>query len=77
MAANRTNIRLNKTLLILLGILLACLLTLNAKSLYTADLLSTPTKAPEVNTSPSKTLIDKIGMISFTTFHKKISSLKK
>ncbi|MEQ9465932.1 MAG: hypothetical protein RLN88_00900 [Ekhidna sp.] len=75
MATNRTNIRLSRTLLILLGILLACLLTLNAKSLYSADLLSEPTNIQTVDTNTSKTLLDQINMISFKDFAKKISSL--
>lgn len=75
MATNRTNIKLSRTLLILLGILLACLLTLNAKSLYSADLLSEPTSIPTADTKSPKTLIDKIGSISFENFPKKISYL--
>ncbi len=75
MAINRTNIKLNRTLLILLGILLACLLTLNAKSLYSADLLSEPTNIPTADTKAPKTLIDKIGTISLGKISKKISSL--
>lgn len=75
MATNRTNIKLSRTLLILLGILLACLLTLNAKSLYSADLLSEPTNIPTVDTKSPKTFLDKIGTISFKNFPKKISSL--
>ncbi|SNT18541.1 hypothetical protein SAMN05421640_2722 [Ekhidna lutea] len=71
--ANRTNIRLNRTLLILLGILLACLLTLNTKSLYSADLLSDPTneRIPVIDNPAPKTFFDKIGMISFKNFLKK------
>lgn len=75
MATNRTNIRLSRTLLILLGILLACLLTLNAKSLYSADLLSEPTNIQTVDTNSPKILLDKIKKISFKDFPKKISSL--
>ena len=76
MATNRTNIKLSRTLLILLGILLACLLTFNAKSLYSVDLLSEPTKSiPTADQKSPETFIDKIGTISFKSFHKKISSL--
>ncbi|WP_420576059.1 hypothetical protein [Ekhidna sp.] len=75
MATNRTHSRLNRTLLILLGIILACLLTLNAKSLYSADLLSEPTKMQNLDAKTSKTFLDKIGKISFKDFHKKITSL--
>lgn len=76
MATNRTNIRLNKTLLILLGILLACLITLNAQSLYSADTL-TPTNASQVDKPTPKTLFDQLGTIRFTSLTKKISSLNK
>ncbi len=76
MATNRTNIRFNRTLLILLGILLACLLTLNAKSLYSADLLSDPTNTSTVDKTSPKTFFDKIEAINFKSFTKKISSLK-
>ncbi len=76
MATNRTNIKLNRTLLILLGILLACLLTLNAKSLYSADLLSDPTNISTADKTSPKTFLDKIESINFLDFTKKISSLK-
>lgn len=75
MATNRTHIKLSRTLLIVLGIILACLLTLNAKSLYSADLLSEPTNTPTVDANPPKTIIDKIGSISLKNLPKKISSL--
>ena len=75
MSTNRTNIKFNRTLLILLGILLACLLTLNAKSLYSADLLSNPTKTNTVETIEPQTLLDQISKISFKEIHKKITSL--
>ncbi len=75
MATNRTNIKLSRTLLILLGILLACLLTLNAKSLYSADLLSEPTTIPAADAKSPKTFMDKIGSINFKNIPKKISSL--
>ena len=75
MATNRTHSRLNRTLLILLGIILACLLTLNAKSLYAADLLGGPANMQNVDAKSPKTLLDQIGKISFKEFHKKISSL--
>ena len=75
MSTNRTHSRLNRTLLIVLGIILACLLTLNAKSLYSADLLSEPTNMPTIDSKSPKTFLDQIGKISFKDFHKKISSL--
>ncbi len=75
MATNRTNIRLNRTLIILLGILLACLITLNAKSLYTADFNGKPTKIQTADSPSPKTLIDQIGKISFSEIRKKVSSL--
>lgn len=75
MPTNRTHIKFNRTLLILLGILLACLLTLNAKSLYSADLLSSPAKIKTVDSTSPKTLLDQIGKISFKEIHKKITSL--
>lgn len=75
MATNRTHTRFNRTLLILLGIILACLLTLNAKSLYSADLLSEPTNMQSVDAKTPKTFLDQIGKISFKEFRKKISSL--
>ncbi|MEP2950934.1 MAG: hypothetical protein ABJO91_13035 [Ekhidna sp.] len=76
MATNRPNIKFNRTLLILLGILLACLLTLNAQSMYSTDLLSAPTTPTSVEQSAPKTIIEQIGKISFDSFIKKISSLK-
>jgi len=75
MATNRTNIKLSRTLLIILGIILACLLTLNAKSFHSADLMSEPTNIFSADTKTSKTLIDKIETISFKEIGKKISSL--
>ena len=68
--------RINKTLLILLGILLACLITLNAKSLYSADLLN-PTKSSQIEKATPRTLIDKLGTVSLASFTKKITSLNK
>ncbi len=77
MATNRSNISLNRTLLILLGIILACVLILNAQSVYSADLLDEPTnKANQLIDVPApKTLLDQIGSIGIKDFIKKISSL--
>jgi len=75
MATNRKHNRLSRTLLILLGIILACLLTLNARSLYSADLLSGPTKKQNLDVKASKTFLDQIGTFSFKNFRKKTSSL--
>ncbi len=75
MATNRTKIRRNRTLIILLGILLACLITLNAKSLYTAESINASTKIQTADTPSPKTILDQIGKISLSEIHKKVSSL--
>ena len=78
MPTNRSKISTNKTLLILLGILLACLLTLNARSFYSADSLSFP-KSTSISGPTDKNVtdfIDKIGVTSIRNFIKKVSSLK-
>ncbi len=77
MATNRSNISLNRTLLILLGILIACVLMLNAQPIHKADLLSDPTKTSTqaIDAPTPKTLIDKMGSIRLEDFIKKISSL--
>jgi len=76
MSTNRSHTKLSRTLLILLGILLACLLTLNARSPYSADLISKTTNDQVAKPADSKTILDQIGKISFEEIHKKISSLK-
>ena len=77
MATNRSNISVNRTLLILLGILLACVLMLNAQPIRTADLLSDPTKksTPAIDVPTPKTFIDKMGSNGLKDFIKKVSSL--
>ena len=80
MATNQRNISLNRTLLILLGVLLAFLLTINAKPFYSADLLTTPgdenNTTAKVNPETPKIIIDQIGKISFENFIKKVTTLK-
>lgn len=53
MSVNRTHISKTRTLLIILGIVLAFLLTLNASSLFTADIPSKKEEIQEKLDSPS------------------------
>ena len=75
MTANRSHTRLNRTILILLGILLACLLTVNASPIQSADLFK-QTHNADFEPASSKTYLDQIGKIQFEKISKKISSLK-
>lgn len=78
MPTKRTKLSINKTLLILLGIILACLLTLNASSFYSAETLSFPktTKMESIEKNVKTDLIEKIGANSIKTFLEKVTSLK-
>lgn len=78
MPTNRSKISVNRTLLILLGIILACLLTLNARSFYSAETLSLPKKTPgeAIDKKAPAELIGKISSASFHNFVEKVSTLK-
>lgn len=78
MPTKRTKLSINRTLLILLGIILACLLTLNASSFYSAETLSFPktTKMESIEKNVRTDLIEKIGAHSIKNFLEKVTSLK-
>jgi hypothetical protein len=74
----RSHISRNRTLLILLGILLAFLLTLNAGTFYSANNLLPEEKSLEELNNPSDVngTIDKAGTELIQILTKKITSLK-
>ncbi len=75
MPTARTKLNLQKTLLILLGIILAVLLTFNAGSFNIAESIkSTKMIEKELPTPPITP--NKTGMILLQNFTKKLSSLK-
>ena len=77
MPTNRSKISLNRTLLIVLGIILACLLTLNARSFYSAESLSFPKSSITVpNDKKVESGLVEIGKHSFRNIIEKVSSLK-
>jgi len=74
MPTNRSNISLNRTLIILLGIILACLLTLNAKSFYSAETLSFPEKRVKtLDNNASVELLEGISKSTLRSFIEKVS----
>ena len=74
MPTARTKLNLQRTLLILLGIILAVLLTFNAGSFNIAENI----KSPKVfeKEMPAPTVPSKTGKILMEGFVKKLSSLK-
>lgn len=70
MATNRPHTKLNRTLIILLGIILACLLTLNARSLYSADLNESIVVPASDHVTP-KTFFEKFSSIQLDDLVKK------
>jgi len=73
MPTKRSNISRNRTLLILLGIILACLLTFNARSFYLAEALP-PSKVPDTHAQTrdkNTSLIEKIDFSSIKSLTKK------
>lgn len=76
MSSNRTYINRTKTLIILLGIIIACLLTFNAKSFHKDGLSNKASSTiPKPEKPDTKTLLDQIGEIVTKDFAKKITSL--
>ncbi len=78
MPTNKPKISLNKTLLILLGIILACILTLNAKTFYSADSLSFPNQNRPVllNKNVKLDLLKETSKSALSKIGEKVSSLK-
>lgn len=77
-SVNRTPISRTRTLLIILGIVLAFILTLNASSLFSADIIPTKNDTPEQVKSPQE-LNGKIGKAGAGFVHflaEKLSTLK-
>ncbi|MEM8938337.1 MAG: hypothetical protein AAGC64_03205 [Bacteroidota bacterium] len=78
MSANRSNISISRTLLILLGIILACLIALNARSFYSVENLSFP-KQNQPNFLDKKASVNFLkdaSKIALEKFGEKTSSLK-
>ena len=72
MPTKRSNTNRNRTLLILLGIILACLLTLNARSFYAAEALTPKVSATKtIDKNASQSLIEKIDFSSFRSLIQK------
>ena len=68
---------INRTLLILLGIILAFLLTINAKSFYSAESLSFPRQISlPVDKNVSVGFLEKIDGAAASSFLEKLASLK-
>lgn len=76
MPTARTKISLQKTLLILLGIILAGILTLNAKTLYSSESIITPKSNMIENGIPVPSSTKETGLILLQGFVKNLSSLK-
>jgi len=76
MPINRPNISINRTLLILLGILLACLLTINARSV-SSESFSLPNQNQSlIDKNASAELLEKGRQLKLNRLAEKISSLK-
>lgn len=78
MSANRSNLSISRTLLILLGIILACLLTLNARSFHSVENLSFPkqTRPNLLDKKANLNFLKEASKIAFEKFAEKTSSLK-
>ena len=77
MPTNRSNLSINRTLLILLGIILACLLTINARSFYSAENFALPKQnQPILDKNASLEVIQQTGEAAVKSFAEKIASLK-
>ena len=77
MPTNRSNMSINRTLLILLGIILACILTINARSFYSAESLTLPKPNQSIiDKNASLDVIEKTGNSALKKFAEKIASLK-
>jgi hypothetical protein len=76
MPTARTKINLQRTLLIVLGIILAFILTLNAKTLYSSESLIGPKSNSIEKGIPASTPSKKTGMMLLHGFVEKLSSLK-
>ena len=76
MPTNRSKISINRTLLILLGIILACLLTINAKSV-TTESFSLPNQGQSIlDKNAGVAVLEEAGEAALDRIAEKISSLK-
>ena len=77
MPTNRSNLSINRTLLIVLGIILACLLTINARSFYSAESFALPKQDQSIlDKNASLELIQETGKAAAMNIAEKISYLK-
>jgi hypothetical protein len=76
MTTNRTHTKLQRTLLILLGILIACLLTLNVGDFYSHNSLHAPVLKDTQTPYKNPDVLGRLLTRGMTQFREKISSLK-
>jgi len=76
MSTKRPNLSINKTLLILLGILLACLLTMNAKSIPAETFFPSNQKQTLIDKNAGFEALDKTSEAMMKKFVEKLSSLR-